>query len=68
MLKNIPRRTVRLTKPLRILELFHGGRLCVSSRNMNPGPEHIGQERNIYDLSDILPPDGLAKERWPIFP
>eukprot|EP00973_Karenia_brevis_P077556 10775896-Karenia_brevis.AAC.1 len=67
MLKSIPRKTVRLNNPLRMLERIHGGCHCASSRNMNLGPEHIGQERNIYDLTGILPPDGLAKEKWPIF-
>eukprot|EP00973_Karenia_brevis_P069425 9653927-Karenia_brevis.AAC.1 len=67
MLKNNPRKTVRLTNPLRLLERFHGARLCASSRNMNLGPEHIGQERNLYDLPGTLPPDGLTKEEWPIF-
>eukprot|EP00973_Karenia_brevis_P024990 3443643-Karenia_brevis.AAC.1 len=50
-----------------MLQRFHGGRLCVSSRNMNLGPEHIRQERNTYDLTGILPPDGLTKETWPTF-
>eukprot|EP00973_Karenia_brevis_P087371 12112996-Karenia_brevis.AAC.1 len=50
-----------------MLERFHGGRLCASSRNKNLGPEHIGQDRNIHDLTGILPPDGLTEEKWPIF-
>eukprot|EP00973_Karenia_brevis_P047919 6650490-Karenia_brevis.AAC.1 len=66
MLKSIPRKTFRLTNPLRMLERFHGGRPCVSS-NMNLGPEHVGQERNIYDPTGILPPDGINKDRRPIF-
>eukprot|EP00973_Karenia_brevis_P064516 8963993-Karenia_brevis.AAC.1 len=46
-----------------MLERFHGGRLCASSRNMNLGPEHIGQERNIYRPLQAFPlPMGLPRK------
>eukprot|EP00973_Karenia_brevis_P026075 3598294-Karenia_brevis.AAC.1 len=46
---------------------FKGGKLFDSSCNMNLGPEHIGQKRNIYNLNGMLPRESLTTVKWPGF-
>eukprot|EP00973_Karenia_brevis_P022979 3164469-Karenia_brevis.AAC.1 len=46
---------------------LRGGKLCDSSSNMNLGPEHIGQKRNIYNLSGMWPRESFTKAKWPGF-
>eukprot|EP00973_Karenia_brevis_P014183 1928894-Karenia_brevis.AAC.1 len=67
MLKSVPREEIRMVNPMRILERYAGGKLCESSRNMNPCPKQDGQKRTVYDLSGVLPQEGLSKEERPSF-
>eukprot|EP00973_Karenia_brevis_P084139 11673995-Karenia_brevis.AAC.1 len=67
MLHRIPRKEIRLINPMPMYVHFQGGELCDSSSNMNLGPEHIGQKRNIYNLNGMSPRESLTKAKWPGF-
>eukprot|EP00973_Karenia_brevis_P077005 10692979-Karenia_brevis.AAC.1 len=67
MLHSIPRKEIRLISPTPMYAHFQGGKLSLSSPNMNLGPEHVDQKRKFYNLNGMLPNESLTKAKRPGF-
>eukprot|EP00973_Karenia_brevis_P051779 7192866-Karenia_brevis.AAC.1 len=67
MMKQKPKKIVKLANPMIAASKNEGRTLAPSSPNMNLGEEHINMSRQVYDLRGALPDTALTEEQWPKF-
>eukprot|EP00973_Karenia_brevis_P038601 5325846-Karenia_brevis.AAC.1 len=46
---------------------FEGGAFVANAPNRNLGADHIGMQRNVYDVSMVLPETSMTEEQWTKF-
>eukprot|EP00973_Karenia_brevis_P075469 10482149-Karenia_brevis.AAC.1 len=64
MLRDVPKKTVIIANPLDSTAKFEGGKLVENHPPLNLGKEHINTNRNVYDLSTVLPETSMTEEQW----